>query len=185
MVRKRRTPRSQKSRKGPQKSKRTRRKAATNPTLKEKVLTTAIWGLSLINIALIFSLVSNFFASPNEYPASANHPQERTVDPREQRITVEVLNACGVQGLANEVTQYLRNRNFDVVNVGNYSTFNLDRTLIFDRVSLNSIYAKRVAQALDVDEDQVVPELEDSMQLMVTVIIGKDYRELSLFVSNQ
>ncbi|MFQ5650387.1 MAG: LytR C-terminal domain-containing protein [bacterium] len=182
MVRRRRNTGRQSPRKSPQKRGSRR---SSNQSLKEKVLTTAIWGLSLINIALIFSLVSNFFASPNEFAASANQPQDEAVVEKDERVTVEVLNACGVQGLANDVTQYLRNHNFDVVNVGNYSSFNLDRTLIFDRVSLSSRYARKVASVLDVDENQVVPDLEDSLHLMVTVIVGKDYKTLSLFTANR
>lgn len=146
-------------------------KRTKHKTLKERFLTTAIWGLSLINITLIVSLVSNFFASEHENPVSANLP-----------ITVEVLNACGVQGLANEITQYLRQKNFDVVNVGNYEGgFNLEQTIILDRVSLENIYAQKVAEELGVNKNQVTPQLEDSLQLMVTVIIGKDYKKLKVY----
>lgn len=184
MVRRRRNTGKQSGRKAA--PKRSSKKSGSNQSLKERVLTTAIWGLSLLNVALIFSLVSNFFASPNEVAVSANsRVAEQSAPAAEERVTVEVLNACGVNGLANEVTQYLRDNNFDVVNVGNYSTYNLDRTLVFDRVSMSSKYAKRVASVLNVQESQVVPELEDSMQLMVTVIIGKDYKDLRLFAAKR
>jgi len=39
--------------------------------------------------------------------------------PDSVRIKVEVLNASGQRGLARRVTQYLRDRGFDVVSVGN------------------------------------------------------------------
>lgn len=173
MVRRRNTGgRTQTTRKNSPKRSSKRRK---NVSLKERFLTTAIWGLGLINIALVFSFMSNFFSADSEQPLSMN----RT--PEERPITVEVLNACGVQGLANDVTQHLRQQKFDVVSVGNYSGgFNLDKTLIFDRKSLDCNNAKKVAEALGIEANQVVPELEPSLQLMVTVIIGKDYRELKL-----
>lgn len=175
MVKRRRTTRNAPTRKRSSKN-RVSRRAASNKSLKEKFLTTAIWGLSLINIALIISLVSNFFASPNDTPVNT------VPAPSNERITVEVLNACGVQGLANQVTEFLRNKNFDVVNVGNYSGgFDLDRTFVFDRVSLENVNAKKVGAALGVEKGQVAPQLDDSLQLMVTVLIGKDYRELKIF----
>ncbi|MCH9006648.1 LytR C-terminal domain-containing protein [candidate division KSB1 bacterium] len=174
MVRRRRNTggRTQTTRKHSPKRPSKRRK---NVSLKERFLTTAIWGLGLINVALVFSFMSNFFSADSEQPLSMNGP------PPVRRITVEVLNACGVQGLANDVTQYLRQQKFDVVSVGNFSGgFNLDKTLIFDRISLDCYNAKKVAEALDIEANQVVPELESSLQLMVTVIIGRDYRELKL-----
>ncbi|MCH8954126.1 LytR C-terminal domain-containing protein [candidate division KSB1 bacterium] len=153
-------------------------KRSQNKTLKERFLTTAIWGLSLINITLIFSLISNFFASPED--------TRLTVDPvppvEKKVITVQVLNGCGVQGLANEITQYLRNKNFDVVDIGNYGGgWDLEQTLVLDRVSLESKYAKKVAKELGVNKNQVAPQLEDSVQLMVTVIIGTDYKKLKVY----
>jgi len=153
-------------------------KRSQNKTLKERFLTTAIWGLSLINITLIFSLISNFFASPGEDRLSVDPPP--LVE--EKVITVQVLNGCGVQGLANEITQYLRNKNFDVVDVGNYEDgFDLEQTLVLDRVSLGSKYAKKVAKALGVNKNLVTPNLEKSLQLMVTVIIGTDYKKLKVY----
>ena len=149
-------------------------KRSQNKTLKERFLTTAIWGLSLINITLIFSLISNFFATEGETPL--------TVEPPPEIITVQVLNGCGVQGLANEITQYLRNKNFDVVDIGNYGGgWDLEQTLVLDRVSLESKYAKKMAKELGVNKNQVAPQLEDSVQLMVTVIIGTDYKKLKVY----
>jgi len=153
-------------------------KRSKNKTLKERFLTTAIWGLSLINITLIFSLLSNFFASEGETALSARVTPE---GPPVKIITVQVLNGCGVQGLANEITQYLRKKKFDVVDVGNYEGGYLDQTLVLDRVSLESKYAKKVAKALGVNEKLVTPTLEKSLQLMVTVIIGRDYKKLKIY----
>ena len=154
-------------------------KRSQNKTLKERFLTTAIWGLSLINITLIFSLISNFFATEGE-TVLGTHPPKPQVE--EKVITVQVLNGCGVQGLANDITQYLRNKNFDVVDVGNYGGgWDLEQTLVLDRVSLESKYAKKVAKELGVNKNQVTPNLEDSVQLMVTVIIGTDYKKLKVY----
>ncbi len=183
MVRRRRNARSSQTRKKGSQKRTVSKK--TNKSLKERLLTTGIWGLSLINVALIFSLLSNFFSSPNEAPVSAGLSPGVADEPIENPITVEVLNACGVQGLANEVTQFLRSKNFDVVNIDNYrGGYNLDRTLVFDRVSLDSKNAARVASALGVSQKQIIPELEDSLQLKVTVLIGKDYKKLRMFADS-
>ena len=100
----------------------------------------------------------------------------------EKVITVQVLNGCGVPGLANKIGQYLRNKNFDFVDDGNYEGgWGVEQTLVLDRVSLESKYAKKVAKELGVNKNHVAPQLEDSLQLMVTVIIGADYKKLKAY----
>ncbi|RMF56835.1 MAG: LytR family transcriptional regulator [Calditrichaeota bacterium] len=182
MVKRRRTRRSQNWRKAPPK----RSYKRSSPTsLKERFLTTVIWVLSLVNVVLIVSLVSNFFASPSETSLSGNSLEDQVREIKNSEVTVEVLNACGVQGLANEITQYLRQHDFDVVNVGNYpGGFDVERTFVFDRVSLQNLYAKRVGDVLGVKDSQVAPQLDASLQLMVTVIVGKDYKSLKLYRKN-
>ncbi len=166
------------------KKKSSRKRKGGKSSLKERFLTTAIWGLSLVNIILIFSLVSNFVGSPDDSGLSAIPVPEPTQPDVEERITVQVLNACGVTGLAREVTEFLRDNNFDVVDFGNYTDgIKLERTLIFDRTSMSSKNALKVARALDVSKSQVVPQLEDSQQLMVTVLVGKDYQKLTVFAN--
>jgi len=180
MVRRRATPNKRSKRQSP--VKRSRKTRKTSPSLKEKLLTTAIWALSLVNLVLIFSLISNFFKSPDETTVSIGSAARVSAVVANDKITVQVLNACGVQGLANDVTKYLREHDFDVVDFGNYpGGFVLDKTLIFDRVSLNTENALRVAEVLNIDKKQVVSELDNSLQLSVTVMVGKDYKKLSLF----
>lgn len=48
--------------------------------------------------------------------SAADNTQEKLV-PVERRIQVEVLNGCGVNGLAERVTNYLRKKNIDVVSL--------------------------------------------------------------------
>jgi len=101
-------------------------------------------------------------------------------------ITVEVLNACGVQGPTNEFTKYLRDRGFDVVNVGDYKGgFDLDQTFVIDRLSRGSENALKVADVLGVNKKQVAPQMDESLGVMVTVLIGKDHKSLHVYGSKQ
>ena len=145
-------------------------------------MTASIWALGLINLLLIASVASEFFTGSSEELASINHPEAPKPRVQNERITVEVLNACGVQGLANEITQFLRDHEFDVVNVGNYQGgFDLDQTFVIDRISLSSENAEKVADVLGVGKKQVAPQMDESLKLMVTVLIGKDYKKLKVY----
>jgi hypothetical protein len=92
-------------------------------------------------------------------------------------IQVELLNGCGVTGIADRFTDYLRSKDFDVVNTGNYYTFDIDETLVIDRIG-NVANAKKVAEAIGIKPEKAFSQMNDDYFLDVTVIIGKDYHKL-------
>ncbi len=93
-------------------------------------------------------------------------------------IQVEVLNGCGISGLGERFTDYLRKRNFDVVKTGNYISFDIDETMVIDRIG-NIANANKVGQSLGVKADKVFSHLNDDYFLDVTVVIGRDYHKLN------
>ncbi len=92
-------------------------------------------------------------------------------------IQVEILNGCGVTGIADRFTDFLRNSNIDVVNTGNYYTFDIDETMVIDRIG-NVSNAKKIAQLLGIKPEKAFSQLNDDYFLDVTVIVGKDYHKL-------
>jgi hypothetical protein len=93
-------------------------------------------------------------------------------------IQVEVLNGCGVSGLADRFTDYLRDRGFDVVNKGNYIQFDIEKTMIIDRMG-NAANTKEIAKSLGVNESNIITQINEDYFLDVSVIIGSDYYKLS------
>ena len=94
-----------------------------------------------------------------------------------QVILVEVLNGCGVTGIADRITDSLRVKNIDVVNTGNYRSFDIDNTIVIDRTG-NLTSAKYVAQSIGINERQIIQQKNKNYFLDVTVIVGKDYNQL-------
>ena len=92
------------------------------------------------------------------------------------RIQVEVLNGCGVPGIADQFTDLLRTKKFDVVSTGNYRTFNIDDSIIIDRNG-NIKHAKLLAEAIGIDKKHVIEQENKDYFLDVTLIIGKDYKQ--------
>lgn len=91
------------------------------------------------------------------------------------RIRVQVRNGSGIPGAAAQVTEYLREAGFDVVDFGNAEGFDEPRTVVIDRVG-DRARALEVAAAL-----RGVPirsEVDTSLYLDVTVIVGRDGEEL-------
>jgi len=92
-------------------------------------------------------------------------------------IQVEVLNGCGVGGIADRFTDFLRNNKFDVVNMSNYIRFDLDETIVIDRTG-NKANALFVAKALGVKSENVIQQLNNDYFLDVSIVIGRDYYTL-------
>jgi hypothetical protein len=126
----------------------------------------------ILGAVIIYMAYSIFFklqqrdeieASVNEIPASI--------------VQLEVLNGCGVSGVADKFTEFLRNNNFDVVQIGNYISFDIDNTLIIDRTG-NRANAEKVAEALGVEKQNIIQQINSDYFLDVSLIIGKDFSKL-------
>jgi len=86
-------------------------------------------------------------------------------------LTVEVLNATTVDGLAREVTRLLRRRGIDVVSFGTAATHDLDSTRIVVRRG-DSGAVRRVRDALGTG--RITVELDGRLLLDASVLVGRD-----------
>ena len=92
--------------------------------------------------------------------------------PGTERITVEVRNAGGVNGMARTATDHLRSAGFDVVGVGNAARFDQEGSVAIDRVGKPEAAAD-VARALGIDS--VRSEPDPNLFVDVTVRLGSDW----------
>ncbi len=128
--------------------------------------------LSLAIIFLAYSIVTKL--------QSVSLAEEETVKKNipANIIQVEVLNGCGRTGVADKFTNFLRDNKFDVVHMGNYMSFDMDKTLIIDRTG-NKANAKKAAETLGVEERNIIQQVNEDYLLDVSIIIGKDYYRLN------
>jgi hypothetical protein len=91
----------------------------------------------------------------------------------EGRVRVQVLNASTVRGLARRATAHLRDRGFDVLEVGT-SAEQLDSSVVIDRSGKPEV-AKRVAAALGA-RTRIESRPDSSRYLDVTVLLGRSWR---------
>ena len=136
---------------------------------KNLLLNVSILILIVINAILAYSVVKTFsFNGTEDY---------FLVDSTKARIQVEVLNGCGVSGVAEKLTDYLRINNIDVVNLGNYRSFEIENSIIIGRNE--KIYnAEKVAAIVGLDNQNIIQQINPDYLLDVTFILGKDYRDL-------
>lgn len=136
------------------------------------LLNTAIFLLAGVIIYLSYSIYIKL--ANKEVPAEAVN---NSGIPSEI-IQCDVRNGCGVNGVADRFTDYLRANNFDVVNIGNYSSFDIENTIIIDRMG-NMTNAYETARVLGVKKENVIQQVNEEYFLDVSVIIGKDYFKLN------
>lgn len=138
------------------------------------VLNAVIGFLSLLLFLLIFGLFTRVV-----YPRIQNERAEEQPQLIGDIIQLEVLNGCGVSGLANQFTSALRKNGFDVVETGNFDNFDMQETIIISR-TYNTDNAERVAEALGIDSRNILIEASDDYYLDATIVIGSDYNSLNL-----
>lgn len=120
-------------------------------------------------VILLYSLVTRQFM-----PRSDAARGEAASELVGEIIQIEVRNGCGISGLAAETTKFLRQKGFDVVEVGDYDVFDIEESKVIDRIG-DMESARKVAAALGLPEDRVVQEIKEEYYLDASVIIGKDY----------
>ena len=136
--------------------------------------------LFLILIAYFgFSMINNAVKSGKESKEITDTTKALTNQPN-TRIQLDIQNGTGENGVAAKFMEYLRKNEAEVVEMGNYKSKDIERTLIIDR-SGDKNKAKRVAAMLGVNEKNIIQQMNNSLYLDVTVVIGKDFKELKPF----
>ena len=144
-------------------------------------LTVAIFLLIGINMIFIFSM--GFRACSTEATTNSLKPTDSYISQIEapkKILKVEVLNGCGIKDVAKKLTDFLRQKNIDVVYFGNYEKMDLSETLLIDRRDYELSNAKIIGKIIGID-NRMFPQISPQRQLDVTIIIGKNYSQLKAF----
>jgi hypothetical protein len=126
--------------------------------------------LTLIVGFLLYSLLARTFLNP---PVDT----ERSGVAAGSTIQLDVLNGCGVPNAGTQFTSYLRARGFDVVEIRNYKTFDVEESLVIDRTG-NMNNARKVAYALGISTEHIIQQMNQDYYVDVSVVIGKDFKSL-------
>jgi hypothetical protein len=143
--------------------------------MKNIILLTIIGLLTIILIVFGISFSYRMMHPPPD-PTIANNTMKVT---EQEVIQINVLNANGMSGVASSAKNYLRSVGFDVVSVGNYNRV-VEKSIIIDRVG-DGLSARKVAYALGISDSLILKEVDSSLFVRSSVILGLDYRTLKPF----
>ncbi|HVK40445.1 MAG TPA: LytR C-terminal domain-containing protein [Candidatus Kapabacteria bacterium] len=129
--------------------------------------------VAAIAAILVYALVERNFLRPRVDPMV-----ERTdlFVRAGETIQVNVVNACGRNGMAQRFTEFLRARKFDVPEYGTSPTRE-PFSKVIDRIG-DPVSARKVAYALGIPAERIETEIDSTLYLRATVVIGEDYRTL-------
>jgi len=146
-----------------------------------------------INILIVIIAVITFYLAYNFIKWTSHNRQDSgkvettdtlknhlTQQPSGSTLQIEIQNGTGIQGLGNKFMEYLRASGFDVVEMGNFSSSDEKNSFVIDRTG-NMKNAKRVAAALGITDRFVIQQMNKNYFLDATVVIGKDYNDLTPF----
>jgi hypothetical protein len=134
------------------------------------------WLFTFLLVVLLAALAVFAWSTYRGIRQRAERPELPPLSPDEARkIRIEVLNGSDKEGAGMIVAQFLRNRGFDVVGIGNAEAQDFEKTIVVDRVDNHLGKANPVARSLGVAPEEVVPLKNSDLLLEVSVYVGKDY----------
>lgn len=145
------------------------------------LLNLVIFCLAIVVVGFIFSMGKRFTSSQQKVQLS----QVNTISNEKQpvvaakTVVVEVLNGCGVPGIAQQFTNYLRQEGFDVINTGNADRSDYTSTILVERAGGNKVASVNAVMLLE--QDHLLTRIDSSVQVDVSLIIGKDYNRLPVY----
>jgi len=124
------------------------------------------------------SLLADLTEPQDEISSPSSVEPKPTPVPPKRALRVQVLNGCGVKGIARKAQLWLVKNEFEVRNVGNADRQDYARSMVLDR-SGNLTEARSFAQIIGITEANISKHSgAPSSHYDLTLIIGKDYKRL-------
>lgn len=156
------------------------------PEFKKNILNYTL-NVSIVVIAALclyfaYSLIMNTSGSKNrgDNKSATDTAKKQVTNQPNLSIQINIMNATGENRIGARFRDYLKQKGFDVVDMGNYKT-EIEKSMVLDLCGDIS-KAKRVAEALGVSQRNVIQQLDKTKFIDATVLIGKDYIELKPFI---
>ena len=144
--------------------------------LKNIALKIGITIVGVVTLVLLGSFASRIFIHKH-----VDSDLDASIDPETpaEGIQISILNSTSIPGIADQARDYMRDRGFDVVEIGNYGKPQ-SKTCVFDRVG-DFGSALKVAKAMGVADSLVFTKKDSTLFLRATVVLGNDYKYLRSF----
>ncbi len=107
----------------------------------------------------------------------------KEVEQQSLNIVVRILNGNGVSGVAYKLREYLLTQGFDVSETTNADHFNYEKTIVYLHTNDYSM-SKKLSDKLKIDNNPVLDDRAPNYPCDITIVMGKDYKQLPPFLEN-
>jgi len=140
---------------------------------------------SLRNVSKVISHTEKSQPSPVLPAEEKTQETQQYYSPIVRKVQLEILNGCGVKGIADKLAALLDKKKYDVINKGNYlkrgkTFFKVKQTRVIDQMGKIE-NARELSEVMGVSEKNIDSYENPSPIADVTIIIGKDYSTLTIF----
>ena len=129
---------------------------------------------------LIFSLLSNSVINKNKQQNSNKDSTKSLTNQPNLSIQVKIQNGTGENRVGAIFRDYLKKKGYDVVELDNYKSSDVEKTMIIDRNG-DTKKAQRIADVLGISGRFISQEIDRNLYIDAAIIIGKDFNELKPF----
>ena len=144
--------------------------------------------LSLIFV-LFFLLIATYMIVNNKAlfsPSTNKNLSSLMIQTKSEKITgkkiqLKVLNGCGEKGVAILYTNFLRSKGYDVIEYSNAKNFDFNQTKLRIHKHDNSSFINEIINILSINPNQIEYDYNNNIFYEMSVIIGKDYKNLNSF----
>ena len=99
-----------------------------------------------------------------------------------RKIQIKVLNGCGEKGIADLYKNFLRNKGYDVIDYGNAINFDFINTTLKIHNEDHEDFIFEIVDLLNIKPDKLDYNYSRNIFYDMTLIIGKDYKNLKSFI---
>ncbi len=141
--------------------------------------------LGALCIYLVFSLVTNTFLNKSKTSKDIKDTTKTGVTNQPNlSVQVDVQNGTGENRVGAIFRDYLKKKGYDVVDLGNYKSSDVDKTIIIDRTG-DTRKAQRIAEVLGVSSRNIIQQINRDLYLDASIVIGKDFNELKPYTDKK
>jgi hypothetical protein len=104
------------------------------------------------------------------------------VRPVPQKSQIEILNGCGVAGIASIATDFCREEGIDVVYSGNFQNYAVKESYIIGWTE-NENDVNTIGKIIGLEQSKISFKKDSNKQLAASIILGADYKNLKPFIN--